>query len=1093
MRKTLFRKSLLIAFVLLSNLILAQRKTITGVVKDDTGGALPGVTVLAKGTSQGTTTNNLGQYSISPDNNVQTLVFSYVGMKTQEVQIGARSIINVNMLADANSLEEYVVTAYGQQKKRDLTGATSSLKTSEMLQAIPTNISAGMQGRLAGVQVNKTDGAPGGGTTITIRGANSFSSNTQPLYVIDGIPFSGGGGASNSIGGADDTSQNNNPLNFINPQDIETIEVLKDASATALYGSRGSNGVVLITTKKGSFEGSNSIELTVNNSISNVSKTIPMMNAYQYAQYQNEALLNSRTYEGKFITNWDYTNVLRLPYPGITRSDTTFADPARTQILRINKYMLPSPEDYQKGFTGELQNELAVENFKGTNWQDEIFRTAPTKDYTLSFFGNTKEGGYSVSANVLDQQGIIVNSNYKRYGVRTNVYRTFGKWISLGSNNSLTKGVNNSVPTSSGSGSGSNLQGILRTSLLYPSTTPNFEPTSNPDQNNELSWLLANPYYYVREVKNVLNQTNLFSSNYAEIKFLKNFTFRQNFGYNYSGSERNMYFGRLVSEGREPRNGSAANNRNNWQQTTFESLLKYDNAFGDHTINILGGATREKWTSNFINTSASQFDDDLTKDFNFTRAKQSTYAIQNGQQAGGIISFLGRVNYNYKSKYLATLSFRRDGATNFAANNKWGNFYSAALAWRMSDEGFIKNLNVFDDLKLRLGHGQIGNQSIGAYASLDQLQPIQGALNGAQVNGFVEGYRPGNPNLFWETTNQSNAGIDAAFLANRMNVSIDVYQKKTVDLLTEEQTPPSSGFPVKYINSGFVTNKGVELTVGARVFHPSNALQWDISANISRNRNAIGGLAGDQYAANLYYNVRDLFLRRNGQPIGIIYGYVADGFYDNLAEVVADPTKIALTEAGQKELIGELKVKNLDADPTNINEGDRTIIGNTNPDFIWGFNNTLKYKQFDLSFFVQGVQGNDILNANLFDMVTGNQANALADAFTYRWTPENPKIAKYPKPWSTDRRERRITSNDVEDGSYARLKNLSLGYTIKKPIKGISAVNVYLNATNLLTLTKYSWYDPDVNGLAGNGGRNGVDMNSYPNAKTYNLGIRLTL
>lgn len=1083
----------LLMLLLSAQWLLAQQRTITGTVKDNDGSILPGVSVLAKGTSQGTTTNNVGVYTINIGPNVKSLVFSYVGMQSKEVLLGNKNLVDVELQAEATSLGEFVVTAYGQQKKRDLTGATSSIKTSEMLQAIPTNISAGMQGRLAGVQVQKTDGAPGGNVSIQIRGANSFTSNTQPLYVIDGIPFSGGGGASNIVGGADGTAQNNNPLNFINPQDIDAIEVLKDASATALYGSRGSNGVVLITTKKGSYEGKNQIEFTMNNSIAQVSKTIAMMDGYQYAQYQNEALLNARTYEGVFIPNWDFSNVPRLPYPGLDRADTTFTDASRSQILRIYKYRMPSPEDLKNGFTGAMQNNLSVENFSGTDWQKQIFRNALTKDYTLSFYGNTKEGGYSVSANMLDQQGVIVNSAYKRYSVRSNIYRSFNNLITLGSNSSLTRGINNSVPTSSGSGSGSNLQGILRTALLFPSAIPNFSPTANAQQNNELSWLLSNPYFYVRDVKNELHQTNFFSSNFAEIKFLKKFKFRQNFGFNYSGSDRNIYYGRLVSEGREPRNGSAANNRNNWQQTTFESLLNYDTKIGNDDLNVLVGATREKWISNYINASASQFDDDLTKDFNFSRAKQSTYSIQNGQSKGGIVSFLGRINYNLKGKYLATLSYRRDGASNFAQNNKWGDFFSGAFAWRLSDEGFIKNLNIFDDLKLRIGYGQIGNQSIGPYSTLDQLQPIQGALAGAQVNGFVEGYRPGNPNLFWETTNQTNAGIDAAFLANRVNLSFDVYSKKTVDLLTEEQTPPSSGFPVKYINSGFVTNKGLELSIGAKIFHPSSPIQWDINANISRNINAIGGLAGDQYASNLYYNVRDLFLRRNGQPIGIIYGYVADGFYDNLAEVIADPTKANLTEAAQRELIGEVKLKNLDDDPTNINEGDRTIIGNTNPDFMWGFNNTVRYKQFDLSVFIQGVQGNSILNANLFDMNTGNQTNALADSFTYRWTPENPEAARYPKPWSTQRRDRRITNRDIEDGSYARLKNISLGYTIKNPVKGLSAANIYINATNIFTLTNYSWYDPDVNGLAGSGGRSGVDFNSYPNAKTYNLGIRLTL
>ena len=457
------------------------------------------------------------------------------------------------------------------------------------------------------------------------------------------------------------------------------------------------------------------------------------------------------------------------------------------------------------------------------------------------------------------------------------------------------------------------------------------------------------------------------------------------------------------------------------------------------------------------------------------------------------MSFLARANYGYKGKYLATASYRRDGTTAFAANHKFGDFFSGALAWRLSDEQFIQKLNFFDELKLRIGWGQTGNQSIGSYTTLDRLEPLNGVLNGSQVPGLVEGYRPGNPNLLWETTNQANAGIDMTILNNRLNFTLDVYSKKTVDLLTFEQTPPSSGFNEKTINSAFVTNKGIEASLSYKVFQPTSKHQWEISGNISHNQNRIGGLGSDQYAANLYYNVREVFLRRDGQPIGVIYGYVTDGFYDNLAEVKADPSKASLTEASQRELIGEIKYKNLDDYNTVINEGDRTIIGNTNPRFIYGINNTFKYGNWNASVFIQGVYGNDILNANLFDLHIGDIRNGLADAYTYRWTPENPSAAKYPKAWETQRRDRRISDRDIEDGSYARLKNVNIGYTFNNPIKGLDNINVYVNASNLWTLTNYSWYDPDVNGLGGNGGRNGVDFNSYPNARTYSIGFKLSL
>lgn len=1066
----------------------AQGKLITGTVTDDGGDFLPGASVIVKGTGKGTTTNNQGQYSLTVPAGNQTMVFSFVGMISKEIVVSNQSVIDVRLSYDDKMLDEVVAVGYGIVKKRDITGSVSSVNTKEMMQAIPNNISQGLQGRMAGVLVQKNDGAPGGGVNIQVRGANSFSSNTQPLYVIDGIPFTSGGGARNGIagGGSDETQQNLNPLSFLNPQDIESVEVLKDASATAIYGSRGANGVVLITTKKGNSEGKHNIEFVSNFGVSQISKTIPMMNAFQYATYRNEGVKNALIYEGKTYQE--------LPFPGVMDADTVWADPVtRLKIEKLTPFYNPSPEDYQKGFTNTLYNNIAVNNFTGTNWQDQIFQSAPSQDYSLSLNGFSKEGGYSVSGNFLNQDGVIVNSNFKRYTVRSNVYRTFKNFLTVGTNNNITKSENNSVPTSSGNGSGAGLQGIIRTALVYLPTLPVFDPSQNTEQNDQLSWLMANPYFYTRNMKNQLNQTNIFSSSFLEVKITESLKFRQNFGYNYSGGERGIYYGRFLSEGRAPKNGLAGKNNNEWSAITLESLLNFNKSFGDHAIGAVTGVTREKWNSTFLNLGASNFPDDLTGDYNFRRGDQSTYVIENGRSSGGLLSFLARANYGYKGKYLATASYRRDGTTAFAANHKYGNFFSGALAWRLSDEQFIQKLNFFDELKLRLGYGQTGNQSIGSYTTLDRLEPLNGVLNGSLVPGLVEGYRPGNPNLLWETTNQANAGIDMTILNNRLNFTLDVYAKKTIDLLTFEQTPPSSGFNEKTINSAFVTNKGIEASLGYKIFQPSSKYQWEISGNVSHNQNRIGGLGSDQYAANLYYNVREVFLRRDGQPIGVIYGYLTDGFYDNLAEVKADPSKASLTEASQRELIGEIKYKNLDDNNTVINEGDRTIIGNTNPRLIYGLNNTFKYGNWNASVFIQGIYGNDILNANLFDLHVGDIRNGLADAFTYRWTPENPSAAKFPKAWETQRRDRRISDRDIEDGSYARLKNVNIGYTFNNPIKGLDNINIYLNASNLWTWTNYSWYDPDVNGLGGNGGRNGVDFNSYPNARTYTLGFKLSL
>lgn len=1071
------------AALLLIMTVTAQSQ-VSGKVLDEKSQPMVGASVVVEGKKGvGSLSDVDGNYSV-PAQKGDILVISFVGYESQKMTVTA-SIQDITMQPN-DVLDQVVVVGYGAVKKRDLTGSVGSANMKEILQAAPTNISQALQGRLAGVMVQKNDGAPGAGVSIQIRGANSFSSNTEPLYVIDGIPFSSGGGASSAIvgGGTDGTSQTANPLSFLNPNDIENIEILKDASATAIYGSRGANGVVLISTKKGSTSGRHNLEFTMNYGVAEVSKQIDMMNAYQYASYMNEGTINGKLYEGR--------NYTKLPFPGIFTSDTIFKDNVnKVGIEKITKYYEPKPEDYIDGLSADLYNDLRVDNFKGTNWQDEIFRRALTKDYTLSYNGGSREGGYSVSANYLDQDGIIENSNYKRYSLRGNIYRTFNKWITVNSNTNFTRSDNNFVPTNSGSGSGSSLQGILRTALVYLPTNPIFDPSENQAKNSELFWLMANPSYYVRNMKNDLTTNQIFSSNSVELQLLPFLKFRQNVGFNYSLNEREQYYGRLLMEGREPKNGLASQNSGTWSSTTLESVLSFDKEFGKHHVSAMAGGTREFWTYKFFNASASNFPDDLTQSYNFKRGSQSTYLIESGRSEGGIISFLGRANYNYQSKYLLTASFRRDGSTNFSANHKWANFYSFAGAWRLSEEKIIKSLNLFDDLKLRVGYGQTGNQSIGPYQTLDQLQPLNGVLNGVQVPGLVEGYRPANPDLFWETTNQYNAGIDASFFRNRLTLTADIYTKKTINLLTDEQTPPSSGFTTKYKNAAFVNNKGLELSATAYMLPSTNPFQWILSGNISFNRNEIGGLASDQYASDLYYNVNQLFLRRNGFPIGVIYGLKTDGFYDNLAEVVADPSKTGLSEASQRELIGEIKYLNTDSDPKNINEKDRVVIGNTNPDYIFGINNTFNYKNWNFSFFLQGVQGNSILNANLFDLVVGDVRNAPTAAYTNRWTPETAATALYPKAWRTERRERRISDRDVEDGSYVRLKNVSIGYTLRYPVKGIASLYIYANATNLWTSTKYSWYDPDVNGLGSSGGRRGVDINSYPNARSFNLGLKV--
>ncbi|WP_375416736.1 SusC/RagA family TonB-linked outer membrane protein [uncultured Hymenobacter sp.] len=1042
---------------------LFAQVALKGVVTDAVNNeGMPGVNVVVKGTTIGTVTSVDGTYSLSVPNDDVTLVFSFVGFQAQEISAKGKSDISISLRADRKALDEVVVVGYGTQKRSDVTGAISSVRTDDLLKTIPTSINQGLQGQVAGVVVNRSDGAPGAGISLTVRGANSFT-GSEPLYVIDGIPFLTPASAT-----SDNQHQQTNALSYINPQDIESMEILKDASATAIYGSRGSNGVVMITTKKGR-AGEDRIEFIANTSLSEVSKRVKVLDAYQYALFQNEAAQNAITYNG-------FDPTVNLPFPGIRGFDTLLGD----------SVYLPGPQDYLNG----LPNGTAYQaGFKGTDWQDQIFRRALTKDYTLRVSGGNDKGNYSLSGNMLDQQGIIYNSGFKRYGLQANISRKIHKWIEIGSSNNITFS-NYNLSRSNNAG---NEASIVSSALSFPATYPVSDPNNLARENN-ISWFsAANPYIYTRTAKDQTSTTSIFSSSYAQVRFTDYLSFRQNLGVNYNVGTREVYYNRQLQEGRAPRanNGFASVSDDTWRGITLESLLNFNRTFGqDHNINAVVGATRE--TGYYFNHSLAveNFPDDILGNNNLA-AGSDKKTLASGKGENSLVSFLGRVNYSYKGRYLATATFRRDGSSRFAAANKWGNFASFALAWNASEEVFVQNLNVFSNLKFRVGFGQTGNQGIDNNRTLALLgyspYPNSGALQPGYADFTWRG--PANPNLKWETTDQFNAGVDMGFMQNRFNLTVDVYRKKTFDLLQNLGTGPSTGFASQLANFGTVENKGLEVSAtGALLSTPR--FKWDVNANISFNRNQILDLPADQFAPRLYYNVEGVFLQRNGQPIGAVYGLVEDGFYDNLAEVVADPQYANQPETVQRTMIGEIKYKNFDNDPTVIGNNDRRIIGNTNPDYNFGVTNNFTFGNFNLSVFLQGVQGNDIVNTNLYQIKQNQVGNIPQFVYDGRWTPENAANATWPKSLATDSRLRPISDRLIEDGSYVRLKNINVGYLFKKPVNFIESVNVYASVSNVFTWTNYSWYDPDVNAFGSDASRRGVDMNSYPNSRTFTIGVR---
>lgn len=747
-----------------------------------------------------------------------------------------------------------------------------------------------------------------------------------------------------------------------------------------------------------------------------------------------------------------------------------------------NGKYLPSPKDYRNPgyYTDEYGNQTWV---GGADWQDLIYQNGFSQEYNLSVSGGSEKGWHAFSGNFLNQDGIIKESGFTRYALRANIGRKMYKWLEMGMNMNFTHTETDFSKTNS------NDYGVIRSSLIFP---PNYDPT-HMDQttNDELSWLASNPYAYINDTKDHLKAINVFTSSYAEVKLFPFLKFRQNLGISYTNHNRGTYFGQQTQEGSGQNgiNGKAGQSDNWYMGITTESLFTFDKTFGVHGINAVVGFTAEKTNWGSKSMSATGFPNDLTQDYDMSLGTKPG-KLQSDRGDAALASFLGRINYTLLDKYIFTASYRTDGSSKFTDANKWAGFLSGAFAWRMSEEKFIKDLNIFSNLKFRASYGETGNQGIGSYRTLPMLSVANYPFAGGINSGFaqVDWRGPVADDLRWETTAQYNVGLDMGFLNGRINLTVDYYHKKTRDLLQEVKIPLSTGFANMMVNSGYVTNEGLEIS-GKFYLLQNTPLKWNIDANISFNKNQIGGLEADQFATRLWYKADEVFLQRNGCPIGTIFGYVEDGFYDNLAEVMADPDP-AVRAKGQK-MIGEIKYRNFDDNPA-ITNADRVIIGDTNPDFVYGITNNFSWKNFTLSFFFQGSQGNDIFNGNLMDVKMGNVANIPQAAYDTRWTPETTAIAQWPKAVSSYERNMLISDRYVEDGSYLKLKNLNIGYNWANPFKGIKNLNFYASATNLFTITDYSWFDPEVNAFGSDASRRGVDIYSYPSSRTYSIGMKVT-
>ncbi|MEK7718597.1 MAG: TonB-dependent receptor [Bacteroidota bacterium] len=999
-------------------------KKVSGKVTDSSGATLPGVSVVVKGTTTGVITDNNGNYSLSniPDN--ATLIFSFVGMKTQEVKIGTQASINVILIEETIGLEEVIAIGYGTVKKSDLTGSVSSVKTSELQQTPMTSIDQGLIGRASGVQVTQTSGMPGAVASIRVRGSSSIQGGNEPLYVIDGFPVYSGGGFGNTGGKVQMSG-----LATVNPSDIESIEILKDAAATAIYGARAANGVVLITTKSGK-KGHDIITFEANYGIQNIAKKIDVMDAQNYAALVNEAYTNDK---------------------------------------------LTAPYDQQR------LAEIALLG-SGTDWQDKIFRMGKTQNYQLTISGGDEKSAYAISGNYMDQQGIVINSNFRRYSTRLNFDRNFNASLKFGTHFSASHTINDAVATDTG-GEGGVVTGAMKMNPILPVYTD--LATGVYTQVNTPGTLVPNPVATAKE--QIFNNatTRLLGDIYGEWQIVQGLKVKVTFGTDIFYNKSNQYTPSTIYQSNGKATATVGVNRSvNWLNENTINWLKTFNEI--HSFNVLGGFTMQQNNSEYVMGSSSDFVNNIMQ-YNNLGAGALYNQPQSSAVQWNLMSYLARVNYSLMGRYLFSLNSRVDGSSRFGANNKFGFFPSGSAGWRISEEPFMTSVKkTINNLKLRASYGFTGNTEIGVYSSLATLGNSSWIIENQLVSGFYPNIIP-NPDLKWERTGQLDIGLDLGLWDNRIRFTTDYYRKITTDLLYDVSVPSVSGYQTMIKNIGSVENQGLEFSVESD--NLTGNLKWTTSFNISFNKNKVIELGGESYKempeGDGHLKTGSFRRLVVGQPMGVFYGYRFDGIFQNEEE-----TKAQLSSTSQIG-VGLRRFKDLNGDKKIDATNDREILGDANPDFFGGLTNTFSYSGFELNVFFQYCYGNEIYNYNAMELETptGGQ-NAYADLVN-RWTPSNPSNI-YPK--ANTNRAMLVSDRWVEDGSYLKLKSLSLSYNFNKvKFKHIQGAKLYVTGQNLLTWTKYRGYDPEVSYRGASTLQAGEDFGGYPQSKTFMVGVKIDM
>ena len=1057
--------------------LFAQNRVV-GTVTDDIGPVI-GASVMEKGTQNGAVTDLDGNYVITVKPGA-TLVFSSIGYATQEIAVGSQSTINVLLKEDTEFLDEVVVVGYGTMKRSDLSGASVSMKEEDLKGSIITNLDQSLQGRAAGVSAVQTSGAPGSSSSIRVRGQATVNANAEPLYVIDGVIVQGGGnsGGDFGLGGLGNGKVSTiSPLATINPADIVSMEILKDASATAIYGAQGANGVVLITTKHGK-AGDAKFSYDGMFAVSRQTSRIHMMNLREFAEYYND-----------------------LAGQGLVDHNGYYADPS---ILG-----------------------------KGTNWQDEVFRTALQQQHQISAQGGSEKVQYYVSGSWMDQQGTIIGSNFNRLSFRTNLDAQLKEWFKLGVNATYAV-TNDDIKLADGQ------EGVIFYSLSTLPDIPVYDLDGNYSTTVREGYTSANPVALAMLDQNLLKRQKLTGNVYADLTPVKHLTWRSEVGFDVSNSEATTYKPMVNLGGWQRGNNSMSTQRNGSTYWSIKNYLTYANTFGKHSLTAMVG--QEAWESrwNYLGASNTGLPSD---DIHNIKLATGNPTVNSGFGSSAMASFFTRETYNYDDRYLATYTFRRDGSSNFGPDNRWANFHSFAASWRFTNEAFLKDFTRsfgLDNGKIRVGWGQTGNANIGGGAWESGMSKMPTGLGDSQRPANIS-----NTGIHWEKQVQTNVGLDLNFLQNRINLTVDLYRKVSSDMLMSLTLPSymgtqgngSSALAAPKGNFGTIENKGLEITLDTHPVDTKN-FGWDSNFQISFNRNKLVALDGSANAQLVGYGQWSdiVSVTEIGQSLYNFYGYVVDGVYETFEDIENSPKAEKYPVDGvfnraTTVWVGDLKFKDISGPEGvpdgRINEYDQTNIGSPLPKFTFGWTNSFRYKNLDLSIFLNGSYGNKVLNYNMMGqgynglvhmnstwtnqhvsvqdrarLVVIDEGKTYTDGSMWYDDITNVRVSntgtKTPRPSIQDPNDNdRLSTRYIEDGSYLRIKNITLGYTFPKTVLQkvkIDNVRVYMNIQNLYTFTKYTGFDPEVGASTqdSSGLTFGVDNGRYPSPMTCSFGLNIT-